>query len=161
MFSDTVRLTRGRPVFDEWDSPRAHAQREFTRLREAELDREAMCHLLRHRGFEGAALVVAASELTSDRVDDWDGGQYEVTLAVSIETYDIARTEPVFEQLKEAAEAIITIQHFRGLAITLRRGEAPVGWDSEILFEILAMERSRWQPKTEPLALTPEVSTLL
>lgn len=137
-------------MFDEWDSPQAHATREAERLAEAERDRQAMCELLRHRGHDAAALVVAAAELRSDCVDNWDGGQYEITLAVPAQMYDGARAEAVLAELNAAAEAIVTTKHYRGLEITLRRGEAPAGWDARLFAEIMESERTRGAAVTTP-----------
>jgi hypothetical protein len=128
-------------MFDEWDSPQAFAQREAERRADAERDRQAMCDLLRHRGHDAAALVVAASKLTSDCVDNWDGGQYEVTLAVPAVMYDGACTEAVKAELTAVAEAVVTAKHFRGLEISLRRGDAPPGWDATAFAEIMDASR--------------------
>ena len=101
-----------------------------------------MYELLRHRGHDAAALVVSASELTSDCVDDWDGGQYEVTLAVPAVLYDGARSDAVTAALSAAAEAVITAKHFRGLELTLRRVDAPPGWEAAAFADIMRTERS-------------------
>jgi len=82
-------------------------------------------------------MVVAASELTSDCVDNWNGGQYEVTLAVPAVMYDGACSKAVRAELSAAAEAVVTTKHFRGLEITLRRGVAPPGWDAAAFAEII------------------------
>jgi hypothetical protein len=100
-----------------------------------------MCELLRHRGHDAAALVVAASELTTDCVDNWDGGQYDVTLAVPAVMYDGAGSESVMAQLSAAAEAVVTAKHFRGLELTLRRGDAPPGWDAAAFADIMRTTR--------------------
>jgi hypothetical protein len=141
-------------MFDAWDSPQAFAQREAERRAEAERDRQAMCELLRHRGNEAAALVVAASELNSDCVDNWDGGQYEVTLAVPAVMYDGARSDEVLAQLSAAAEAVVTTKHFRGLEITLRRGEAPAGWDAAAFADIMRTTRGSGTGNEQPRPLT-------
>ena len=113
-----------------------------------------MCNLLRHRGKDAAALVVAASELTSDCVDNWDGGQYEVTLAVPAVMYDGACSEAVRADLTAAAEAVVTTKHFRSLKITLRRGDAPSGWDAAAFAEIMDASRQAAAATEERLHLT-------
>jgi len=142
-------------LFDEWDSPQAQAQRAAEIHSEAERDREAMCELLRHRGQDRAALVVAAAQLTSDCVDNWDGGQYEVTLAVPAVMYDAASGEEIRAQLSAAAEAVVTAKHFRGLEITLRRGDAPFGWDAAVFADIIQAVRTHAQADAGPAALLP------
>jgi len=141
-------------MFDGWDSPQAFAQREAERRADAERDRQPMCELLRHRGHEAAALVVAAAELTSDCVDNWDGGQHEVTLAVPAVMYAGARSDEVLAQLSAAAEAVVTTKHFRGLEITLRRGEAPAGWDAAAFAGIMRTT-DRATPGDEPPRALP------
>jgi len=141
-------------MLDEWDSPQAFAQREAERRAAAERDRQAMCELLRHRGHDAAALVVAASELTSDCVDGWDGGQYEVTLAVPAVMYDGACSETVMAELSAAAEAVVTAKHFRSLEITLRRGDAPPGWDAAAFTDIVRTTRSSGAASGTPPTLS-------
>jgi len=141
-------------MFEAWDSPQAFAQREAERRAEAERDRQAMCELLRHRGHEAAALVVASSELTSDCVDNYGGGQYEVTLAVPAVMYDGARRDEVLAQLSAAAQAVVTSGHFHGVEITLRRGEAPAGWDAAAFADIMRTT-GRVTPGDEPPRALP------
>lgn len=142
-------------LFDEWDSPQARAQRAAELHTEAERDRQAMCELLRHRGQDGAALIVAAAQLTSDCVDNWDGGQYEVNLSVPAVMYDVASGEEVRAQLSAAAEAVVTAKHYRRLEITLRRGGAPAGWDAAVFADIVTAARAHAQAGSAPAALLP------
>ena len=55
--------------------------------------------------------------------------------------YDGACGDDVLAQLTAAAEAVVTSKHFRGLEITLRRGDAPSGWDAAAFWEIMNASR--------------------
>jgi hypothetical protein len=101
-------------------------------------DRHAMATLLEARGELRGAAVVAASELRCDMVDQWDGGQYEIELAVPPQLYDASRGD-LFEPLRSAAEAIVSACHFRGLRITVRRMAHRPGWDAELFNRLAAV----------------------
>lgn len=133
------------PWSDEFFSPQAQARRAAEAPQQADEERLAACQLLRQRGCEGAALIVASSGWRSDCVDNWDGGQYEVELAVPAALYDVARDEAVLAELNAAAEAVVGEKHFRGVVIALARSAAPAGWDATMASDIVAAARSRQQ----------------
>jgi len=127
---------------EHFDSPQEFARRERESLLGLERDREALCQLLRSRGFDAAGLVVAAAELTLDDINpNWNGGQHEVVLAVPPPMYDGANSEPVLAQLSSAAEAVVGSEHFVAVRIALRRGEAKEGWDWQVAQDILSAAR--------------------
>jgi hypothetical protein len=131
----------GAPLFDAFDdyfSPEAVARRESDAEREAERDREAMCALLRARGQDEAALIVAAARWSTDCVDNWNGGQYEAVLSVPPVLYDAAGKKPLIDHLGSAAEALIGTENFRGLRLALRRGDPTEGWDWIVAQDIIA-----------------------
>ncbi len=53
----------------------------------------SLASLLLNRGHSLAAAVVAMARYRCDQVDNLAGGQYEITLEVPAEAYDIARGE--------------------------------------------------------------------
>ena len=134
---------------DPW-SPQARAAREAEELQQAEQERHAAGQLLRQRGHDGAALIVASSSWRSRRVDGWAGGQYEVEIAVPAELYDAALHEAVLAELTAAAKAIVGSGHFHELSIALRHSAAPYGWDAAMAADIIAEARGRQAP---PVAL--------
>ncbi len=133
-------------LLDGWLSSEAQAGREAEVAQEVERERYAACQLLRQRGHEGAALIIASSGWRSDCVDNWDGGQYEVDLAVPAALFDAARDQAVLAELSAASEAVVGEKHFRGVSVSLARGEAPAGWDAAMAADIVAAARAR-QPR--------------
>ena len=107
-----------------------------------EADRQALAQLLLARGHDRAAALVATATYTADQVDNWDGGQYEVTLAVPAGAYDAASTE-LHALLSSAAEAIVGAQHYRGLLVTVRRPGLAPGWEAGLLEVIADRGRGR------------------
>lgn len=110
-----------------------------------EADRQARAQLLLARGHDRAAAVVATATYTADQVDNWDGGQYEVTLGVPAGAYDAASTE-LHDVLSSAAEAIVGAMHYRGLLVTVRRPGLAPGWEAGLL-EVIA-DRGRGSGRT-------------
>ena len=67
-------------MLDEWEAA-AQRQRELDAIQQ-ERQRRTLVQLRDAAGQPALALVVAGAEYRSDCVDDWDGGQYEITLGV-------------------------------------------------------------------------------
>lgn len=63
------------------------------------------------------------SELRTDKVSDFDGGEYEVSFAVPPQAYDAANTESVMAELTAGAAALGGADHLRRICIELCRGE--------------------------------------
>ncbi len=64
------------------------ARADADRAAAAERDRQTLCHLLAGRSQQDTALIVATSELRTDKESDFDGGEYEVSFAVPPQAYD-------------------------------------------------------------------------
>lgn len=112
-----------------------------------EQERKTLAELLFARGESLAAALVAVAEYRCDLVDNWDGGQYEVNLALPANVFDTADSD-VRDTLADAAKAVIGDSHFRELTISVRRSTLTPNWDKE-LFESLRAEH----PSHEPLEL--------
>lgn len=106
-----------------------------------ERDRQALAQLLQARGEQHAAAIVAVSSYRDDCVDNWDGGQYEVTLAVPPEAYDHARTE-FRDAIDLACADIVGHGRYRGLEICVRRPPYDPEWVAKV---VDALDR-RWVP---------------
>ena len=100
-------------------------------------EHRTIADLLLARGQEWAAAMLAASTYTSDCVDNWDGGQYEATIAVPAALFDRvdADTRTVLEA---AARDIIGQDHFRGLSIQVRLVDPEPGWQRALLERVFA-----------------------
>jgi hypothetical protein len=97
-----------------------------------ERQRRTLADLLRVRGHAQAAGIVAASIYGIDQIDNWNGGQLEVTLAVPVSVYDLVNTD-MQETITEAARVIVGEAHFAGLAVTVRLSDFDDGWDLALL----------------------------
>ena len=91
------------------------------------------------RGERRAAGVVALSRYRSDRVDNFDGGQYEVTLEVSAEAYDQARGE-LRSCLDAACEDIIGHGNYAGLQIRVLAPPEDPDWAAKLI-DVLRLRR--------------------
>lgn len=125
----------------------AAAQREKQDARE----HRTMSALLIARGQRAAAAVLAASTYTSDCVDNWDGGQYEVVIAVPAVLFDRIDSE-TRAALEHAAKDIVGVEHFRGLVIQVRLMDPEPGWQQVLLQGVF---RPSGEAALSPLALPP------
>lgn len=114
-----------------WDTSWADQQREQESLRN-ESERRTVAELLVTRGQDRAAAIVAVSAYESNCVDNWDGGQYEVDLAVPAYLFDQV-TEPIRTALDGAVGAVIGTGHYRGLSVSVRMSDPTPGWDNELI----------------------------
>lgn len=105
--------------------------REQAQAEAWERDRKTMAELLLTRGEGHAAALVAISEYRSDMVDNWDGGQYEVDIALPAVAYDKA-DEAVRGAMTKAAQDIVGHGHFQGLKVSVRRSALTPNWDRDI-----------------------------
>ncbi len=101
------------------------------RLRHAR-EHRTMADLLLARDQVWAAATVAASLYSSYRVDEWEGGQYEVTIAVPAAVFDRVDAE-TRTALEEAARDVIGERHFRGLLVEIRLQDPEPGWQRALL----------------------------
>jgi hypothetical protein len=99
----------------------------------------SLASLLMARGERLAAGVVALSRYRSDRVDNFDGGQYEVTLEVLAEAYDQARGE-LRSCLDQACEDIIGHGHYAGLQIRVLAPHEDPDWAAKLI-DVLRLRR--------------------
>lgn len=97
-----------------------------------EHDRKTLAELLVSRRQDKAAALVALAEYRSEMVDGYDGGQYEVTLAVPAALFDQA-DEEVTKAVDDAANVIVGPGHYAGLVVSVRRSIATPGWDAELI----------------------------
>lgn len=91
-----------------------------------------MAELLLARGQERAAALLAASTYSSCCVDNWDGGQYEVAIAVPAALFDRIDSE-TRAVLEAAARDIVGGDHFRGLSVQVRLTDPEPGWERALL----------------------------
>src|SRR4051794_41127283 len=128
-----------------WDDlATATAEAEARREAGTERERQAVAQLLVTRGRHLAAALVAVSGYRSDCVDNWDGGQYEVTLLVPAGQYDIV-DDDVRTAITSAAAAVTGEGYFRGLTVAIRVPDHQPGWDEQLLRTIFS---ERPQPGT-------------
>ncbi|WP_024794184.1 hypothetical protein [Tomitella biformata] len=116
-----------------------------------EQERKTLAELLLARGESIAAALVAVAEYRRNQVDNWDGGQYEVDLALPADMFDAAAD--VRGELAEAARAVIGEGHFQGLTISVRRSDLIPSWDKDLLDSLRAAP-----PAHKPLELTADQS---
>jgi len=115
-------------MLDEWEAM-AQRQRELDAVQH-ERERRTLVQLLDAAGQPALALVVAGSEYRSDCVDNWDGGQYEVTLGVPPEhIFNI--TDEHRQHLDRCLQVIVGEKHYRGVTVGVRLAEHQPGWDTE------------------------------
>jgi hypothetical protein len=91
-----------------------------------------MAELLLARGHIKAAAVLAMSEYRADRVDNWDGGQFETVLSVPAALFDVV-ADDLREQMHDAARDVTGPTHFAGLVVEVRLADPAVGWDRDLL----------------------------
>lgn len=118
-----------------------------------EQERKTLAELLLARGKARAAALVALATYRCDQVDNWDGGQYEVDLALPADVFDKADAD-VRTELADAAQAVIGEGHFQGLTISVRRSALTPSWDKELLKSLWAAP-----PSHRSLELTANQST--
>jgi hypothetical protein len=117
-------------TWDDWASEAEARQRA-----ENEREHRTMVELLLARGKNLSAALVTASTYTSDCVDNWDGGQYEVNLGVPPRLFDRIDNETL-AVLEAAARDVIRDSHFHGLSIHVGRIEPEPGWQETILRQL-------------------------
>lgn len=117
-----------------------------------EQERKTLAELLLARGNVCAAALVAVAEYRCDQVDNWDGGQYEVDLALPADVFDAADAD-IRADLADAARAVIGEGHFEGMTISVRRSALTPSWDKELLESLRAAP-----PVHKPLELTADHS---
>lgn len=114
----------------------AQRQRELDAVQH-ERERRTLVQLLDAAGQPELVLVVAGSEYRSDCVDNWDGGQYEITLGVPPE-HIFKITDEHRAQLERCAQVIVGEKHYRGLTVGVRLAEHEPGWDVEFAQQLWA-----------------------
>lgn len=115
-------------MLDEWEAM-AQRQRELDAVQH-ERERRTLVQLLDAAGQPALALVIAGGEYRSDCVDNWDGGQYEVTLGVPPEhVFNI--TDEHRQHLDRCMQVIVGEKHYRGVVVGVRLSEYQPGWDVE------------------------------
>ncbi len=119
----------------EWEAM-TQRQRELDAIQQ-ERERRTLVQLLDADGQPDLALVIAGSEYRSDCVDNWDGGQYEVTLGVPPEhIFNI--TAEHRENLERCLQVIVGEKHYQGLTVGVRLAEHQPGWDVEFAQQLWA-----------------------
>lgn len=121
-------------MFDEWEEAAAQQVENHREMEEQE--RYAIAQLLRARGQDGLAAVVAGSGYRSDHVDNYGGGQYESVFEVPHDCFDHV-DEQAHAVLEAAARAVVGEGHFAGMSVAVRRTPAPAGWDQDMLRDIV------------------------
>lgn len=122
-------------MFDEWEAA-AQRQRELDAVQH-ERERRTLVQLLDAAGQPALALVIAAAEYRSDCVDNWDGGQYEITLGIPPEhIFNI--TDEHRQHLERCLTVIVGEKHYRGLTVGVRLVEHQPGWDVEFAHRLWA-----------------------
>lgn len=122
-------------AMDDWQQ---HASASHPASDEDE--RRTIAELLLARGEDRAAAIVAMSSYSSVQVDNWNGGQYEVSLSVPAAFFDRV-DEPARAALAAAAEAVVGTAQFAGLDLSVKRSVAVPGWDAQLLTEL----SDRWR----------------
>lgn len=122
-------------MFDDWEAM-AERRREEDAV-QYERERRTLVQMLDGAGQPELALVVAASEYGRDHVDDWDGGQYEVSLGVPPE-YVFNITDEHRSELNRCLSVIVGERHYRGLIVGARLAEYQPGWDAEFVQRLWA-----------------------
>ncbi|WP_166904760.1 hypothetical protein [Mycobacterium sp. DL440] len=129
----------------------ADAQREYDQ------DRQALADLLVARGHGEAAVVVAASEFSTEW-SHYDSEGLCVRLAVPAALYDQARTE-FQDDIDQSCLDIIGEDRYSGLRITVRRSPLRPGLVEDIL---AALDNRRWvqsERVNEIASMVVDVST--
>jgi hypothetical protein len=98
-------------------------------------DHHAVANLLLAREERLAAAIVAMSDYRSACVDNWDGGQYEVSLAVPAEAYDQVCDE-LYEPIDKACGAVVGAERYRGLRVRVLPPVANIDWAVKLLNEL-------------------------
>ncbi|PJE02738.1 hypothetical protein [Mycobacterium sp.] len=102
-----------------------------------EAERHAIARLLQSRDEPHAAAIVALSIYRPERVDNWDGGQYEAVLEVPPEFYDQATGE-FADPISKAAEAVIGSGHYDGLNIRVLAQSHHPEWVEDVVSSLRA-----------------------
>lgn len=97
----------------------------------------SLASLLMNRRHNLTAAVVAMSRIRCDRVDNLDGGQYEITLEVPTEAYDITRGE-LLDCLDQGCQDIIGQEHYVGLRIRVLPPPANPDWAAQLIDDLRA-----------------------
>lgn len=108
---------------------------------ENERSRQALAQLLQARGEQQAAAIVGVSTFREEWADNWNGGQYEVILAVPAELYDQALSE-FRDAIDVACADVVGHAHYRGLDICVRRSP----YDPEWVRKVVEAGDRRWVP---------------
>jgi hypothetical protein len=122
-------------MLDEWEAM-AQRQRELDAVQH-ERERRTLVQLLNASAQPELALVVTGSEYRSDCVDNWDGGQYEITLGVPPE-HIFKITDGHREHLERCLRVIVGEKHYRGLTVGVRLAEHQPGWDIDFAKQLWA-----------------------
>src|SRR5579884_3063044 len=108
-------------LWDTWDEKAAaRAAADASRF---DRERRTLAEILLARGHAKAAALVAISMYRCDRVDNWDGGQFETVLSVPATQFDLV-TGDIREAIESAALAITGAGHFAGLSVEVKIAEA-------------------------------------
>jgi hypothetical protein len=114
----------------DWDEQEIRAIREH----------QTIAQLLHGRGYDQAALIVAASGYGCHDVG-FNGGACEVALAVPVPLYD-AVTEDLRLQIETAARDVIGPEYFSRLVVTVRLA----GFDPDWAVELITVLRAQRSP---------------
>lgn len=114
-----------------------------------EQDRKTLAELLLSRGEGHAAALVSIAEYRCDCVDNWDGGQYDVDIALPAVAFDRA-DDAVRAAMTKAARDIIGDGHFNDLTISVRRSQLTPDWDREIFNYVRTESRPRIEQAKAP-----------
>ncbi|OZC86450.1 hypothetical protein CH254_18080 [Rhodococcus sp. 06-412-2C] len=107
-----------------------------------EQDRKTLAELLLSRNEGHAAALVSIAEYRCDLVDNWDGGQYDVDIALPAVAFDRA-DDAVRAAMTKAARDIIGDGHFNDLTISVRRSHLTPDWDRDIFENFVRTGSSR------------------
>lgn len=107
-----------------------------------EQDRKTLAELLISRGEGHAAALVSIAEYRCDLVDNWDGGQYDVDIALPAVAFDRA-DDAVRAAMTKAARDIVGEGHFNQLTVSVRRSQLTPNWDREIFENFVRTGSSR------------------
>jgi hypothetical protein len=116
-----------------WDQPSSGNARAYDPAH------HSLAALLMARGERFAAGIVAMSHYRSDCVDNWDGGQFLVTLDVPAQAYDQARND-LYPSLSAACEDIVGSEHYAGLHLGVLAPVEDSEWASKLI-DILRLRR--------------------
>ncbi len=139
-------------MFDEWE---ATAERQCAQdALQYERERHTLVQLLDAAGQPALALVIAGSEYRRDCVDNWDGGQYEVTLGVPAEhIFNISSEHR--EHLERCLKVIVGEKHYQSLTVRVRLAEHQPGWDTSLAERLWARFNNEPQHQRFPEARRP------